>query len=65
MADRLADATGDLAHRVGMPSALAPLGVRADDLELLTERALADSCMLTNPRRAEPEGILDVYRQAL
>lgn len=65
VADRLADATGDLAHRVGMPSALAPLGVRADDLELLTERALADSCMLTNPRRAEPEGILDVYRQAL
>ncbi len=65
VADRLADAIADLAHRVGMPSALAPLGVRAADLELLTERALEDSCMLTKPRRAEPEGILEVYQEAL
>ncbi|GED97460.1 iron-containing alcohol dehydrogenase [Gordonia crocea] len=65
VADRLADAIADLAHRVGMPSALSPLGVAADDLEWLTQRALADSCMLTNPRPAAGEAILDVYRQAL
>ncbi len=65
VADRLAEAIAAVAQRVGMPAALSPLGVRSDDLELLTERALADSCMLTNPRRPEAGAILDVYRQAL
>lgn len=65
VADRLAEEVAGLAERVGMPSTLTPLGVRAGDLELLTERALADSCMLTNPRRPEADGILDVYRAAL
>ncbi|UQE76352.1 iron-containing alcohol dehydrogenase [Gordonia sp. PP30] len=65
VADRLADQIGALAGRIGMPSTLAPLGVGADQLELLTERALVDSCMLTNPRRPEAQGILDLYRQAL
>lgn len=65
VADRLAGGVADLAGRVGMPATLAPLGVQPEILDLLTERALADSCMLTNPRRPEPPEILDVYRQAM
>ncbi|WYY09484.1 iron-containing alcohol dehydrogenase [Gordonia hydrophobica] len=65
VADRLADAIAGLATRVGMPDTLTPLGVRAEDLSLLTRHALADSCMVTNPRRPEESGILDLYRQAL
>ncbi|MFC3244134.1 iron-containing alcohol dehydrogenase [Gordonia humi] len=65
VADRLADAVGALAARVGMPDTLSPLGVRAADLDLLTSHALADSCMITNPRRPETSGIVDLYRQAL
>ncbi|GAA3962297.1 iron-containing alcohol dehydrogenase [Gordonia caeni] len=65
VADGLAEAVAGLAERVGMPATLSPLGVRAADLDLLTERALSDSCMLTNPRRPEAAGILDVYREAL
>lgn len=65
VADRLADGIASLAARVGMPETLSPLGVRADDLELLTAHALADSCMITNPRRPEESGIRDLYRQAM
>lgn len=65
VADRLADAVAGLAERVGMPATLSPLGVEAARLELFTERALADSCMRTNPRRPAGHEILDVYRQAL
>lgn len=65
VADRLADAIAGLAARVGMPSTLAPLGVEPGLLELLTQRAMVDSCMLTNPRSAAAPEILDVYRQAL
>lgn len=65
VADRLAEQVTRLAQRVGMPETLAPLGVRADDLDLLTRNALADSCMITNPRRPEEAGIHELYRQAL
>lgn len=65
VADRLADAIARLAGRVGMPDTLTPLGVQSHDLDLLTRYALADSCMITNPRRPEQAGILDLYRQAL
>ncbi|MCF8590205.1 iron-containing alcohol dehydrogenase [Gordonia liuliyuniae] len=65
VADRLADAVAHLGARVGMPETLAPLGVRAGDLDLLTTHALADSCMITNPRRPEESGIVELYRQAL
>lgn len=65
VADRLADAVARLAARVGMPDTLSPLGVRSGDLDLLTSHALADSCMITNPRRPEEAAILDLYRQAM
>nr|WP_139025793.1 iron-containing alcohol dehydrogenase [Gordonia neofelifaecis] len=65
VADRLADAVAGLAGRVGMPETLSPLGVRTDDLGMLTTHALADSCMITNPRRPEETAILDLYRQAM
>jgi len=65
VADRLADGVARLAGRVGMPDTLAPLGVQAADLDLLTRHALADSCMITNPRRPEESGILDLYKQAM
>ncbi|WP_439033053.1 iron-containing alcohol dehydrogenase [Gordonia terrae] len=65
VADRLADAIAGLGERVGMPSTLAPLGVRTGDLDQLTAHALADSCMMTNPRRPETAGIRELYAEAL
>ncbi|WP_336820008.1 iron-containing alcohol dehydrogenase [Gordonia sp. MMO-8] len=65
VADRLADAVARLGARVGMPDTLAPLGVEAVDVSLLATNALADSCMITNPRRPEEAEIADLYRQAL
>jgi len=65
VADRLADAVARLGARVGMPDTLGPLGVETVDVGLLTTNALADSCMITNPRRPEEAEIADLYRQAL
>ena len=65
VADRLADEVAALAARVGMPATLTPLGVADDDLDILTGNALADSCMITNPRRPDATEVHQLYRQAL
>ncbi|MGB3602610.1 iron-containing alcohol dehydrogenase [Gordonia sp. (in: high G+C Gram-positive bacteria)] len=65
VADRLADRVTRLGRRVGMPETLSPLGVRDSHLDLLTTYALADSCMITNPRRPEESAIHGLYREAL
>ncbi|GEE02136.1 1,3-propanediol dehydrogenase [Gordonia spumicola] len=65
VADRLADAVARLRTRVGLPDGLAGLGVAEGDLDLLTANALADSCMITNPRRPDGHDVADMYRQAL
>ncbi|MDL9937012.1 iron-containing alcohol dehydrogenase [Gordonia sp. ABSL1-1] len=65
IADRFATAVGRLAAAVGLPTGLGSLGVRADDLPLLTELALRDACMRTNPRRPTPDDVARIYREAL
>lgn len=64
-ADRLAAEVSNMAHRVGLPSSLAPLGVHRDDVELLARHALADACMTTNPRQPTLVQVEDLYRAAL
>ncbi|MFC4754547.1 iron-containing alcohol dehydrogenase [Dietzia aurantiaca] len=62
--DRIANRFRDLADGIGLPAGLADLGVRADDIPILTEHAIADLCMATNPRPATSEDIDGLYREA-
>jgi len=50
---------------VGIPSGLAGLGVREQDIALLATNALKDACGLTNPRRASHAQIEAIFRQAM
>lgn len=54
-----------LARRVGAPSHLANIGVKASDLDLFAENAVKDVCILTNPRLVTPEDIADIFLAAL
>jgi alcohol dehydrogenase class IV len=65
VAERLADQVADFAGRIGMPATLTPLGVEKADIETLSEHALADSCMTTNPRQPDEDTVADLYRMAL
>lgn len=64
-AERFADAVGALAGRVGLPSTLRALGVVAGDIGTLTENALIDACMTTNPRQPTAADVARIYREAL
>ncbi|MDY6810179.1 MAG: iron-containing alcohol dehydrogenase [Actinomycetota bacterium] len=64
-AERFATRVADLAARVGLPGALAPLGVRREHLAVLTTHALADACMTTNPRTPTADDVERMYEDAL
>ncbi len=50
---------------VGIPSGLRELGVKEDDLPILANHALKDVCSATNPRLANQNEIIEIYRQAM
>ena len=64
-ADRFADEMSGLTTRVGLPTSLSALGVRAEDIPSLVVNALADACMRTNPRRPTAADVAAMYREAL
>ncbi|MFZ5988542.1 MAG: iron-containing alcohol dehydrogenase [Bacillota bacterium] len=49
---------------LGIPSKLKDLGVREHDLEALSNMALADTCMPTNPRQPSLQDVISVFRKA-
>lgn len=53
-----------LSHRLGTDSSLKSLGVREEDLPLLTEKALADGCIATSPVMADRQQVLEIYQNA-
>ncbi|OIN99229.1 MAG: alcohol dehydrogenase [Desulfovibrionaceae bacterium CG1_02_65_16] len=54
-----------LKRAVGVTKGLASLGVRPEDLDGLTEFALHDPCMVTNPKPSTAEELRAVFHNAL
>ena len=55
----------ELAQDVGIPSGLAELGLPEELLPELSENAIKDACFITNPRDADVEDIIEIFRSAL
>lgn len=53
-----------LIDRSGAPRFLRGLGVREEDLGLVAQRALEDTCILTAPREAGPEDLEEILVRA-
>ncbi|MDC0335267.1 iron-containing alcohol dehydrogenase [Pseudodesulfovibrio sp.] len=53
-----------LKRAVGIEDNLCELGMSADDLPVLADNALADACMLTNPKQPSASEIMGIYEEA-
>ncbi len=59
------EAVIQLKHKAGITKSLGERGVTRDTIQELARKAIADPCMLTNPREATVEEIATIYEQAL
>ncbi|HWJ03491.1 MAG TPA: iron-containing alcohol dehydrogenase, partial [Verrucomicrobiae bacterium] len=64
-ADRALVAIEKLSADIGIPSGLNELGVKEEDLMVMAGNAMKDACMLTNPRTATLEEVIQIYKNAL
>jgi len=55
----------NLKKEVGIVEKLASRGVKLTDIPALSQKAIKDACMLTNPRKATVEDIKVIYKEAL
>lgn len=55
----------ELSKSVGIPTGLTELGVKEEDFEVMATNAKMDACQLTNPRLANLEQVVGMYRLAL
>ena len=54
-----------LATEVGIPAGLGEIGAKEKDLKMLAENAMNDICGMTNPREADLDEIIAIYKSAL
>ncbi|OPH34220.1 1,3-propanediol dehydrogenase [Moraxella lacunata] len=59
------DAIRALAEDVGIPAGLSELGVKEKDLAVMATNAQNDACMLTNPRQATHEQVVEIFKAAM
>jgi len=52
----------DLKRAVGVEDNLRTLGMTREDLPLLAEKALADACMLTNPKQPSLDEVMEIFK---
>lgn len=57
-------AVNKLKHDVKIPETLKDINVKEEDLEALTDSAMADACTPGNPRKCTHEEILALYKKA-
>jgi alcohol dehydrogenase class IV len=62
---RLIHRVVDLKRQVGLTQKLAATGVSLTDIPMLSEHAISDPCILTNPRRSSKRDVEVVYEEAL
>lgn len=53
-----------LKHAAGVNINLCQLGMTMEDLPVLAEKAMADACMLTNPRQPTVSEVMGIYEAA-
>ncbi len=59
------DAVRQLSKDVGIPQTLSEVGVKAEDLDFLSESAFADVCTGGNPRDTSVAEIKEIYQKAM
>lgn len=55
----------ELSKSIGIPSGIAALGAKEEDLPTLAANALKDACGATNPRVATLEDIIEIFKKAM
>ncbi|MBW2185722.1 MAG: iron-containing alcohol dehydrogenase [Deltaproteobacteria bacterium] len=55
----------DLSASIGIPTGLKALDVKEEDLAVMAGNAQKDACMLTNPRKAKLEEVINIYKAAM
>jgi len=60
----LLDAIRAFKERLGLKSGLGMRGVRREDIDVLARKAIADPCLVTNPRRVQLRDIEAIYEEA-
>ncbi|MEF2229405.1 MAG: alcohol dehydrogenase-like regulatory protein ErcA [Pseudodesulfovibrio sp.] len=58
------DAFRSIKRAAGVRDNLTELGMSPADLPLLAKNALADACMLTNPRQPDAAQVMEIYEKA-
>ena len=58
------DAVASFKQRIGFEAGMGKRGVRLEDIRLLSRKALADPCMVTNPRRLELADVEAIFKEA-
>jgi alcohol dehydrogenase class IV len=64
-AERSVAAVRRLIADIGLAKGLADIGLREEDVPLLSANAVKDACLVTNPRSATVAEIEDIFRKAL
>ena len=54
----------DLSYRVGITQRLRDVGVKQEDIEMLSEKAMNDPCKPGNPREVSKEDFIYLYQKA-
>jgi 1,3-propanediol dehydrogenase len=50
---------------IGAPQRLSEMGLTDEGISEMSQVALEDACMITNPRDIKIEDVIQLYRQAL
>jgi alcohol dehydrogenase class IV len=61
----LSNSIAQLRKSIGLDYSLAKMGVRADDINILSKNAINDPCILTNPRNTKLDDIKVIYSEAI
>ncbi|MDO9309525.1 MAG: iron-containing alcohol dehydrogenase [Deltaproteobacteria bacterium] len=64
-AERAVAAVRQLIGDIGLAKGLGEIGLSEEFIPLLSENALKDACLVTNPRRASREDLAEIFRKCL
>lgn len=59
------EAVHHLARDLEIPESLAKLGLKEEHIDEISQHAVQDACMITNPRDMSAEDVAKIFRQAL